>query len=206
MLSAIAAVLPMFNLSPVPGPVWVNGAPVEIILLAGPIAPGPACRRVEQRWNAVGEPFARCRPEGRWVTLTRLHAGGTELLQLRAAGGGSEGFWSRVPLLGRLRSPMKPRLPLPAGARAVNVIESGQGRARAATHVLSLRMPVHDAAAWFQARALAHGWLASPGCAVAGSNAECRFSRNRAHDVLLLRPAGGVTSLVLLESAPWQAP
>jgi len=178
--------------------VRVNGVQFELrsIVLSGD--PEPLAQRLDGRWGVL-QPL----PEGSArKVLGRQRGPFHETLTLTA--GPRPGFSRVVVAVHDLRQPLAPMpappLPLPAGARLLNVVQFVDG-ADAAAFTIELSGAAGAALERFRIAAVAHGWrhLAAP--AIPGAASTGFWARRGARELTLVAlPSAGRTRLVLLEA------
>jgi hypothetical protein len=175
----------------------INGLDVRSRPLTSALAPNDACALFEQQWKGRGNagPPVQCQRVGRWLVITRSVGKVFQTAQLEATGHGSVGFLSAVDPLAVHSSRPRVPLPLPVGARVVNVVQSIEAGDAVTQFTLLVSLPPAATLLRLRTAALARGW----GCAQAGSEGVVDFQRGavavRAY--VTRTPLG--TGLVLVE-------
>jgi len=175
----------------------INGIDVHGRALNSELGPEEACASLERAWrtDAGRAPPARCERAGRWVLIAHRAGRAMQAAQFEAKGRGSSGFISELDPQALPAARVLPLLPLPVGARVLNVVQSIE--AGDAVTGFTLRCPGPPALALqrLQAAARARGWT------VAGSNrgAVIDLQRGTAAVRAIATGAGPGSTIVLVE-------
>lgn len=180
----------------------INGVVVHSRAISSALTPQRACALIEQTWRSVAHsaPPAICRRAGDWLLVTRGAGNRLQTAQLQEHDGGSIGFLSELDPLAPVGPRPAPSLPLPAGARLLNVVQSLEQRDSVA--LFTVELPCVPAAALARLRAGARplGWAVA---AVAGGSVlEFQRASIAIRAIAVPQPRG--TSLVLIEHQAWR--
>jgi hypothetical protein len=189
-----------FQLAPEVLHLRINGLEVTSRLLTSTLEPTGACAALERQWRAggMGGQSPRCQRAGKWLLIAHRSGKVLQTAQLQESGEGSDGFLSELDPLAPRVNRAWPQLPLPAGARLVNAVQSTLERDSVTQFTIEL--PSAPAASLTHLRRLARerGWVS-----VAGSGASVvDFQRAEVavRAVALGAPLG--CTLVLVEHRP----
>lgn len=96
-----------------------NGVELDALRLAG-----PDVEALERRWLELGRGIdTRRRDAAGWRVHSRLHAGHSEVLQVRGSGSDAEAIWSRIALRAPLRAGARGTLAAPRGCQPGPIVE-----------------------------------------------------------------------------------
>ncbi|MBS0388798.1 MAG: hypothetical protein JSR15_09985 [Proteobacteria bacterium] len=175
----------------------INGLDVHSRALASGLPPDEACNVLERAWRdseAATSP-TRCSRTGPWLLITHRAGPALQTVQLQAHGPGSTGFLSELDPLAVPGAPARPQLPLPAGTRVLNVVQSIE--AGDVVSQFTLRLPWSPAMAMQRLRSAARerGWTVAE--SAGGSLIE--FQRGAIAARVMAGRALPGTSVVLIE-------
>lgn len=186
-----------FTAAPVTALLRVNGQGIHSRAISSDRAPTRACLLLEQLWRSSGEgaSVSSCRREGGWLLVSHRVGGLMQAAQLQETGAGSIGFLSELDPFEPAASRPAPLLPLPAGARLVNVLQSVQ-QGDSVTE-FTVESPHAPAAVLqqLQTGARRRGWVVV--ATAAGSVVDFQRGPAAARAIAVPRPQG--TALVLVE-------
>ena len=178
----------------------INGLHVRSRALTSALAPGAACALLERQWQGSGQggPQLKCQRVGVWFVITHRTGGVLQTAQLQATDHGSDGFLSAVDPFAVPSGRASAALPLPAGARMLNVVQSIE--AGDSVTQFTLLMPWPPAVALLRLRNVAreHGWNSAQ--ADSGSVVDFQRGAIAVRAYATRTPLG--TGLVLLEHKP----
>ena len=170
----------------------INGLDVLSRALTSALSPDDACALLERQWQS------NCRRVGEWLLISHRVGRVLQTAQLETKGRGSVGFLSMVDPLTTPSARLHAQLPLPAGARVVNVVQSIE--AGDSVTQFTLLLPMSPAAVLQRLRSAARdrGW----DVAEAGDGSVIDFQRGAvaARTIAIGTPQG--TTLVLIEHQP----
>lgn len=198
---ACGAELPVsFQLAPGVLHLRINGVSVNSRVLTSRLEPTSACMLLARQWQRIGDHGqpAPCQRAGRWLLVTHRTGDILQTAQFEASGDGSGGFLSELDPLAPHVARTWPQLPLPIGARLVNVVQSMLGHDSVTQFTLEL--PWTPAVSLMRLRKTARelGWTAVAGAATGVVD----FQRGGlAARAVALGSASGCT-LVLVEHRP----
>lgn len=182
----------------------INGLDVHSRALASPLAPDSACALLERQWRAASasELVGQCRRAGSWYVITHPNGNVLETAQFQAGSRGSVGFVSVVDPLAAPAGKPGARLPLPAGTRVVNVVQSIESGDLVTQFTLLLPYPLNTALAKLRAAAAERGWQSIQ--AKGSSVIDFQRASVSARALAMRAPSG--TAVVLVEhDSPGQA-
>jgi hypothetical protein len=198
---ACGAELPVsFQLAPEVLHLKVNGLSVSGRVLTSKLEPKSACALLARQWQRTGKRGqpAPCKRAGRWLLVTHRTGDVLQTAQFEASGDRSDGFLSEVDPLAPHVARTWPQLPMPIGARLVNVVQSVL--AHDSVTQFTLELPWTPTASLMRLRRTAResGWTVVAGAAASVVD----FQRGGlAARAVALGSAGGCT-LVLVEHRP----
>ena len=180
----------------------INGVVVHSRAISSAQAPLRACDLIEQTWrNALGSTLpASCNRAGDWLLVTRRVGSRLQTAQLQEVDGGSIGFLSELDPLVPVGPRPAPSVPLPAGARLVNVVQSLEQLDSVTQFTVELPWLPAAALARLRAGARPLGWtiVATAG----GSVLEFQRASLAIRAIAVALPRG--TRLVLIEHQAWR--
>jgi hypothetical protein len=131
-----------FSVVPVAQHVRVNGLPADIEAISTFADPQRACAWIAEHWEKLGYASLNgCRRRGEWLLVTRCVGLQEQTVQLRGSRKGTFGYLSRLDLRARPTRPPWPRIPLPAGARVLSVMQSSAPGGEVVQFTVALPMP-----------------------------------------------------------------
>jgi hypothetical protein len=138
----------------------INGLDVRSRALTSALAPDAACALLERQWQVSGNggPPIRCQRVGVWFVITHRAGEVLQTAQLQARNHGSVGFMSAVDPFALPSERPRATLPLPAGARVLNVVQSIEAGDSVTQFTLLLPMPPAVALLRLRTAAREHGW------------------------------------------------
>lgn len=178
----------------------INGLDVRSRALTSALAPDAACALLERQWQGSGYagPPIQCQRVGVWFVITHQAGAVLQTVQLQARDHGSVGFLSALDPLALPSERPRAALPLPAGARMLNVVQSVEAGDSVTQFTLLLPLPPSAALLRLRSVAREQGW----NWAQADSGGVIDFQRGSvAVRAFATRTALG-TGLVLVEHKP----
>ena len=175
----------------------INGLDVRSRALSSMLAPDAACALLERQWHAAGAwvLVGRCQRAGDWFVITRPNGNVLETAQLQASGRGSNGFVSTVdPSVAPAERP-RLQLPLPAGARVLNVVQSIEPGDSVTQFTLLIPLPPMAALQALRTAATDGGWQSVQ----ARNSGVADFQRGAVAARALATPVPTGTAVVLVE-------
>lgn len=175
----------------------INGLDMRSRGLRSDLLPEDACALLERAWqgDASRGPPAHCARASQWLLIAHRTGRVLQTVQLERNGQGSAGFISELDALANPGARAQPQLPLPAGVRVLNAVQSVELGDVVAQ--FTLRMPGSPVLALQRIRNAAsdRGWSAVG----AGSNGMLDFQRGAiaARAIATATPPG--TTVVLVE-------
>jgi len=138
----------------------INGLDVRSRTLSSTLAPDAACALLERQWRTAGAWLlvGRCKRTGKWIVITHPNGNVLETAQLQASARGSVGFVSTVDPSAAPSARPRAQLPLPAGARVLNVAQSIELDDTVTQFTLLLPFPLLAAIRALRAAASDGGW------------------------------------------------
>ncbi|MGH8795736.1 MAG: hypothetical protein ACREXI_01660 [Caldimonas sp.] len=175
----------------------INGFEVRSQALTSALAPDTACALLERQWKAAGASalVGECERAGNWVVLTHPSGSVLETAQFQATARGSAGFVSTVDPLAAPAAKPRARLPLPAGTRVVNVVQSIESGDWVTQFTLLLPFPPTAALLKLRGVATERGWASVQ----AKGSSVIDFQRGATSARALAMPASLGTAVVLVE-------
>ncbi len=202
---AYAQLPPGFSVASSAQVLQLNGAAVLSRAISSDLAPLQACEVLERQWRRAVrmELPAACRREGDWLLLTHRSGGLLQTVQLHetGSGSGSFGYLSEFDPLAPMAARPVPHLPLPSGARVVNVVQSLEQGDSVTQFTVVLPVSPTTALARLQIGARALGWA---GAALAGGNVT-EFQRGSIAIRAIAVPMSRGSALVLIEHQAMKA-
>ena len=181
------------------GQTRVNGLAIKIMMLSASATPDEACARIAADWVATPGAAARsCRRMGPWILISRFEGWRLRAVQLRGTGTGTAGYYSELDLTAQATRLPVPRLPMPTGARLVNVVESVDGRSDMRQFTFHFPLPPQELARRLWRAASQRGWKSAP--AAATSRTLLDLERDGVDVRAVIEGERGGSSLVLLET------
>ncbi len=186
-----------FAAAPVTQLLRVNGKGIRSRTVSSDLAPIRACRLLERVWRSSGEgaSVSSCRREGGWLLVSHRVGGQVQTAQLQETGAGSIGFLSEVDLFEPVTARPAPLLPLPAGARLVNVLQSVQQGDTVTAFTVESPLAPAAVLQQLQTGARRRGWMAV--AMAAGNVVDLQRGPAAARAIAVPLPRG--TTLVLVE-------
>ena len=175
----------------------INGLDVRSRALSSTLAPDAACALLERQWRAAGTwaLVGRCERAGDWFVITHPSGNVLETAQFKASAGGSIGFVSTVdPSVAPAARP-RGQVPLPAGARVLNVAQSIEAGDSVTQFTLLLPLPPPTALLALRTAATDGGWQSVQ----ARNSSVVDFQRGPVTARALATPAPMGTAIVLVE-------
>ncbi len=122
--------------------VRLNGLPADIEAISTFADPQRACAWIAGHWEKLGyASLSGCRRSGEWLLVTRCVGLQEQTAQLRGSPAGAIGYLSKLDLRARPAKPPWPRIPLPAGARVLSVLQSSVPGGEVVQFTVALPMP-----------------------------------------------------------------
>lgn len=138
----------------------INGLDVRSRALTSALAPDAACALLERQWRAAEAPVLvdSCQRAGSWYVITHPSGDVVETAQFKALAHGSGGFVSTVDPLAVPAGKPRVRLPLPAGTRVLNIVQSIESGNSVTQFTLLLPLPLTAALMKLRTTARERGW------------------------------------------------
>jgi hypothetical protein len=198
-LSAASPELPAdIGVARLSGQTRVNGLAIQILMLSASATPDEACAKIAASWQAMPRAaVASCRRIGPWVLINRREGSRLQAVQLRFIGTGTTGFYSELDLTAQPARLPVPRLPIPAGAQLVNVVESADGRSDMRQFTFHFPLPPRELVRRLGRAASERGWKSGPAAATLRTMLD--LERDGVDVRAVIAGDQGGSSLVLLE-------